>query len=82
MNILKSMNSSENDTLYVFENYLNEDNITNSTSFENDLSEAEARINRFQMIKVIVLVTVMTLILITSCRSMIAVLGRYVNKRH
>jgi hypothetical protein len=76
------MNSSENDTFYVYENYLNEDNITNTTWFENDLSEAEARINRFQIIKVIVLVTVMTIILITSCRSMVNVLGRYVNKRH
>jgi hypothetical protein len=76
------MNSSENATFYIIESYFNEDNITNSTSFDNDLSEAEARINRFQMIKVIVLVTVMTLILITSCRSMVTVLGRYVNKRH
>ena len=51
-------------------------NMTNG----RDISEAEERVYRFQMIKVIVLVTVMTLILITSCKSMLNVLGRYVTK--
>lgn len=76
------MNSSENDSLYIIETFEIETNITNSTLFEEDLSQIEARVHRFQLIKVIVLVTVMTLILITSCRSMVTVLGRYVTKRH
>ena len=54
----------------------------NDTVLGEDMTEVEARIHRFQMIKVIVLATVMTLILITSCKSMINVLGRYVTKRY